>query len=123
MNEKLKKIGERLKLIEPSKTASEVSVMSRYKTSKKTFNEVVENTITEIDEKIESTMRYSDDLFYSRSFTEQQRALYSAIRKAYEVRGFKVFFVDNTRVEELGKSNIIFISWDIPADEEREFLG
>lgn len=122
MNERLKKIGTKLGLLEPSKSAAEVSVMSRYRTSKKTFSEVVENEITDIDGKIENIMRYSDDLFYSKSFTEPQRALYSAVKKAYEERGFKVFFVDSKRVEELGKSTIIFISWDVPAEEEREFL-
>ena len=118
----MKKFGTKLGVLNPELSAGEVSLMSRYSTNKKSFERIVEEEVSEINGKIDTTIRFSADKVYPKVVTPDQRPLYEAVRKRFEQRGFKVFFVNNNSVPELNGTEVMFISWDVNSDEEKEFI-
>lgn len=120
MNKRFKTIGTKLGLLDPEYTAEEVSMMSRYNTSKTTFQEVVDKEVEDINSKIKLTLQTSSDLLYFKTVLPYQRPLYTAIKKIFEERGFKVFFANSNQLPELGDTEILFISWDVTTEEEKK---
>lgn len=120
----LQRLGIKLNLVEdPDINAGEVSLMSRYNSGRRSsFEAIVDREEREINDKIDTLIKTTTDKLYSKVISEDQKPLYQAIKKRFEDRGFNVFYGNSKNIPELKTTEIIFISWDITAQEEKQYL-
>lgn len=94
-------------------TAEEANRISRFGTPD-SFDDILKKRIDEIEQQIKSKLQFSSqERLLALIVPEDQEDLFEEIKKYYDGKGFKTFYVGKEKVPEFGKSKYLFISWDI----------
>lgn len=94
-------------------TAKKANMIARFGTPDD-FEDIIKKKIKEIDNQINSKLQFSSqERLLALIVPKDQSDLFEEVKKHYDERGFKTFYVDKSQVPEFGDSRYLFISWDI----------
>lgn len=121
-----RKLFQKMGVIDPDLTAEKVHLQNVYSAIAQqdpTFEGIKEKKIKELEEKIRNSNRWDGERVYIESFSSRQLALYKAMKREFEGRGFNISFATGKEIPALKDSNLFIISWDIVTKEEEELLN
>lgn len=99
-------------------SAVQANLMSRYGLKATSFESVVKDEIKKIQEIIHSKLEFgSSERIINVLVPGDQKELFERVRQHFCDKGYKSFYVDKSRVKELGNNTFLFISWDLSEEE------
>ena len=98
--------------------AVQANLMSRYGLKATSFESVVKDEIKKIQEIIYSKLEFgSSERIINVLVPGDQKELFERVRQHFCDKGYKSFYIDKSKVKELGNNTFLFISWDLSEEE------
>lgn len=103
---------------ESTLTAEQANIIARYGTRATSFESVVKDEIKKIQASIYDKLSFSSsEKMLNILVPKDKKELYERVKDYFSEAGYKTFYIDRSKVEELGENKYLFISWDLSEEE------